>query len=283
MIHSHTELSMDVNEERVLSLIRRPKWARHLMLHERRKRVLNTGGAYYYKDRENGKLRVLSGLCPRLHKTFWSHSSFYTVSKQTKKQNQGVSKKKTTKNRGRFGGLVRGSRVHKELMNFVLLPPAAFKKLHRQKLHHCTTQILKAIVDKLKLQPFLPEFDIGDEHINVGTSIDMVCVDSDGRIVLLEFKTGYTDSFLTQDGQMERSLHLMPCSPQNQATIQLVAAALILHKRYDVPLEEMRLYVLRCDESVVDIVPVQLTFLQILGDSIYSDLHNAAHSTEEGG
>ncbi len=259
---------MNVNQEHVLTFIRRPKWARHLLQHERRNHIVNTSGAYYYMCRQTGKYRVLSGLCPRIRRAFWAHSAYYDMMKQARRQ----FKRKKQHNNGRFGGLIRGSRVHKELNDFVLLGRDAFKKLHRGNLHHCTLQLLKAIVAKLELQPFLPEYDIYCEHIGVGTSVDMVCVDNDGRIVLLEFKTGYADSFLAQDGHMARSLCLMPCTPQNQATVQLVVAALILHKRYDVPLEEMRLYVMRCDDAVVEIIPVPLPFVHKLGPTIYDDL-----------
>jgi hypothetical protein len=60
--------------------------------------------------------------------------------------------------------------------------------------------------------------------------------------------------------------------PQNQATLQLTSAALILHRQYQVPLEQMKLYVMRIDDETMDIVPVDDSFVSGVGPFVYQDL-----------
>lgn len=185
----------------------------------------------------------------------------------------GKSKPKGKKGKGgRFSGLVRGTKVHRELKDFVVLDKKNFKKIYG-KLHPYCERILSTIITDMTWLPFLPEFDIYDEGLGIGTSIDMVCLDEKGYLILLEFKTGYKDYFENDDGQMmKHSLGSMRNTMQNQATCQLVASALILEKRYGVPFHRMKLYVIRVDDDSLDIIPIQKNFTKIVGPHIYNDL-----------
>ena len=273
---------MDVDPQKVLRLVKRPRWARHLLEHERNERVINTGGAYYWMN-ARGKLDVQSGLCPHLSGTFWPHTSYAQMMKNAKRSPKGAGGGGGSE--GRFGGLVRGSRVHKQMQDAVRLDAKTFKKIHKR-MHNYTQRLLRAIVDNMKLLPFLTEFDCADETMGVrgvGTSIDQIALDADGHLVLIEVKTGYRETFTTaRDGNMRGALWRMPCTPHNQASLQITAAALILHKRYGIPLEEMRLYVLRIDDHEVEVMAVKQDFVERLGDEIYNDLLTGArHSTPE--
>jgi hypothetical protein len=59
---------------------------------------------------------------------------------------------------------------------------------------------------------------------------------------------------------------------RNRASMQVAVAALILNRRYDVPLERMKLYVLRIDDAETQIIAVPDGLLQRLGEAIYQDL-----------
>lgn len=261
------EINMDVDPNRVIKLVKRPRWAQHLLTHVRNERIVNTSGGYYHLDQQ-GKYRILSGLLPRLRATYWPHSSYIQLMKRTKKES---IHKAEPGGQGRFGGLIRGSRVHKQLQDFIRLDREHFLKCHKR-LHAYTARLLNAIVNNLKLQPFLPEFDLYDEELHIGTSVDHIGLDQEGHLALLEFKTGYKNCYTGNDGFMQGSLRLMPCTPQNQATLQLVASALILNRRYQIPLEEMRLYVMRCDDTVVEMNPVPTEFVTKLSQTMYNDL-----------
>jgi hypothetical protein len=80
---------------------------------------------------------------------------------------------------------------------------------------------------------------------------------------------------------MQRSLTRMPCTVQNQATLQLTSAAVILHRRYGVPLEEMRLLVMRVDEQALEIVPVLDKFVHRLQAVIYKDLLTSSQCNKD--
>ena len=285
---------MDIEPERALALVKRPHWGRHLCRHERNARFCDTSGAYYYMDSQ-GKYRVLQGLLPRLRAAYWPHSTYYQMLKSARQQRSVDEKKRAPRGKakaspappapkggGRFGGVIRGTQVHRELHDFVRYDNRHFRKTHRR-LHAYSSRLLHAIVDRLKLQPFLPEFGVYDETLGIGTCVDMICLDEEGHLCLLEFKTGYgNDTFTHADGLMTRSLSRMPCTVQNQATLQVTTAAVILHRRYGIPLEEMRLLVMRVDEQALEIVPVLERFVQKLTPVIYQDLLDCNSSSSAG-
>lgn len=265
---------MDIEPEKVIELVKEKRYARQLLKHERNELIVNTEGAYYYVDK--GEYVLLQGLLPRLKSVYWPNSTYYKLRKGIKRE-KGITKAPIGKARaakaraaGR-GGKARGTKIHRELKHFVQLDKKNFKKLHHS-LHDFSARILKVILGKMGLKPFLPEFDIFDEVMRVGTSIDMICLDKEGFLVLLEFKTGYKNYFNSPDGYMSLSLSKLKNTAQNQATLQLTSAALILEKNYGIPLEQMKLYILRVDDESLDIIPVEREFLKKLGPFIYQDL-----------
>jgi hypothetical protein len=261
---------MDTDPLELIKTVESGKCATHLLEHVRTKLVVNTNRAYYYKAGEDHVL--LSGLLPRLKSTFWPHSNAY---KQMAGGGGGAGIQKRSKRRkggGKYGGRIKGTEVHKQLRDFVVLDKKNFKKNHK-KLHPYCQRILSTIVNDMKWQPFLPEFDIYAEELRIGTSVDMICLDEKGHLILLEFKTGYKDYFENDDGTMMlRSLSGMRNTPLNQATCQLVSAAMILNRKYQIPLSFMHLYVIRVDDEVVELNPIQNKFTTIIGPHIYKDL-----------
>jgi hypothetical protein len=259
---------MDIKPEDIIAAVRDQRHASALWKHERVKKVINTSGAYYYID-AHGKYALLSGLLPRLSKVYWPDSNIYRQMRRLQKTPRGSAPPPPT--RGRYQGLITGTQVHKELRDFTVLDVKNFRKLYGA-LHPYCERLLSAILDRQKWLAFLPEFDIYDEALHIGTSIDMVCLDRDGRLVLLEFKTGYKNYFDNADGNMRRVLAGMRNTPQNQATLQLTSAAQILHRQYGVPLDAMRLYVMRVDDESLDIVPVDGQFVSHVGHHVYQGL-----------
>lgn len=266
---------MDIEPEKVIALVKEKECARNLVAHERNQLIVNTEGAYYYIDTQ-GKYRLLQGLLPRLKSVYWPESNYFKLRKGQSRE-RGITKTRTAKTprsergRGKFQGLVRGTKIHKELKHFLQLDQKNYKKMHKT-LHNFSARILKALVGTMKLKPFLPEFDLFDESMGVGTSVDMICLDQEGMLVLLEFKTGYKDYFQASDGFMGHSLSKLRNTAQNQATLQLTSAALILERKYGVPLDKMKLYVIRVDDEALDIIPVEKEFIRKIGPFIYRDL-----------
>jgi hypothetical protein len=277
---------MDVEKEKVLGLLEDARVARALCCHERNERMRNTCGGYYWLD-ERGQYRCLSGLLPRLRAVFWPQSASHPRAKRattTTPTDCGIKKARKAGRGaaggggggGRFAGVIKGSQVHRQLHDFVTLDERQFKKRHGA-LHPYCARLLRCIVEQKRWHPLLPEHDIYDEQLGIGTSVDMICVDARGGLKLLEFKTGYRDYFEAEDGKMARSLSALANSVQNQATLQLGTAALILERRYGVPRDAMELLVMRVDDERVELVRVPdgpAGFLAKMGDAVYGDLFN---------
>lgn len=268
---------MDVRPEQIIAAVKNQRQAQSLRGHERVKKVINTSGAYYYVD-TSGKPSPLSGLLPRLSKVYWPHSSIYKQMRQLKKAPRHSSSGRASHpprpatGKGRFQGLITGTQVHKEMHDFTVLDAKNFHKVYEGALHPYCERLFDVILKRQVWLPFLPEFDIYDEALGIGTSIDMVALDRDGRLVLLEFKTGYKNYFDSEDGYMHGTLAGMRNTPQNQATLQLTSAAQILHRQYGVPLSDMLLYIMRIDDESLDIIPVDAQFVSHVGHFVYQGL-----------
>lgn len=267
---------MDVVAKDIVASVKNGAHALALMQHERVKKVINTSGAYYHIDDKTGRYVLLSGQLPRLAKVYWPHSDIYKQMRHLKKcprQSGSAARQPITakRGRGRYQGLITGTQVHKELRDFTVLDAKMFRKLYGQ-LHPYCARLLHVILDRQKWLPLLPEFDIYDEALHIGTSVDWVGLDRDGLLVLLEFKTGYKHYFDGEDGYMQGALGGMRNTPQNQATLQLICSAQILHRQYGVPLEQMKLYIMRVDDESLDIVPIDAAFVQRVGAVVYQGL-----------
>jgi hypothetical protein len=264
---SRQRSSMDIEPAKVLETVRKPQVGLALLNHRRNKLVVNTSGAYYYLNAQ-GKYCVLSGLLPRLRSVFWQHSNYFRQLKAATRVNDGGVKK----SKGKHGGKITGSRVHKQMRDVTVLDAKNFAKQYRSDLHPYCRALLCCLVEQCHWSPFLAEHDIYDEELGIGTSVDGIFVNSEGQLQLLEYKTGYRDYFETPDGEMKGALQGLPNTVLNQATLQIMTAALILEKRYDIPLSAMNLWVIRIDEREVEMVPVPEWFVKKRGQAVYGDL-----------
>ena len=125
---------MDIEPEKVIALVKEKECARNLVAHERNQLIVNTEGAYYYIDTQ-GKYRLLQGLLPRLKSVYWPESNYFKLRKGQSRE-RGITKARAAKTprsergRGKFQGLVRGTKIHKELKHFLLLRLPPLNHLH---------------------------------------------------------------------------------------------------------------------------------------------------------
>jgi len=272
---------MDVYDGDVIkSLGKQSETVKKLVCNERNKLIVNTKGAYYYRNKL-GKYQILTGLLPRLRKTFFPDMNIFNLLKKPKaSQSTGIFKKKkkkrTTKkpkkeSKGWSYGKIRGSTVHQEIEDFIFLDSKNFRKKHPS-IHLYTHKILKFILDTMQWKLLRSEFDVFDEALGLGTSIDIVAVTKDGKLVLIEVKCGYTNTFDNNDGFMHRPLHKLTNSPHNQANIQLITSALLLIKHHQISLDEMLLYVIRVDDDDLHYYKINSEYVQKKGVKIYNQL-----------
>lgn len=244
--------------------------------HPRNQQVLFSNSAFFCVE-ASGKHRPLAGLLPTLRKTFWPDVDMKKILKAPKQAGgRSKTKKKMGKRAGkaldRFFGSIRGSQVHQELEDFILLNETFFLKKH-QTLHPWTKRILTHIVTRERWQPLISEFAVHDSVLGVGTAIDMVCVDREGKLIFLEFKTGYRDYFRNHDGFLSHSLCFMRNSPMHWATIQLVFSVLMVLKHFGpLRLEDTASYVIRVDEDDLECYPIKNDFIRLKGADILADV-----------
>lgn len=205
---------------------------RKLFSHERNGRVVFQGMGFRYERKSDGKYMRLSGVLAVIKEAFFPEVDYW---QQLKVRNRlfGRDPKRKAHGRGPDIGFIRGTRVHRELDEFVKLDMKNFAKLN-PKVHPWTKSVLRCIKDNEWI-PVACEFMVFDPLIRVGTAIDMVCVTKLGKIVFLELKTGYGNGFFCGSKSMTGPLSkVMDDSPANQATLQLLLAMLIVIKYHRV-------------------------------------------------
>lgn len=281
---------MNVYDADIINSLKNNATVKKLVNHERNKLVINTKGAYYYKN-SLGKYQLLTGLLPRLRKTFFPDVNIYNLLKQPKSFAAKVSKRRkqafarsggggatTTKpkkqkkqSKGIYYGRIRGTAVHEEIEDFIFLNTEAFRKKHPT-IHVYTQRILTFIMETMKWRLLRSEFNLFDERLGIGTSIDIVAVTNEGKLVLIEVKCGFTDYFDHCDGYMHGTLHKLTNSPHHQANLQLITEALLIMKNHGIGLNELLLYVIRVDDTGLYHHKVNNEYVAKKGAKIYNDL-----------
>lgn len=282
---------MDVYDGDVIKALRhKSETVKKLVNDDRNNLIINTKGAYYLKS-ASGKYELLTGLLPRLRKTFYPDVNFYNLLKKPKsfpekisKRRKAalarsdvkqVSKKKTKKtSKGWHYGRIRGTIVHEEIEDFIFFDAKNFRKKHPS-IHLYTQRILKFILETMGWKLLRSEFNICDETLRIGTSIDIVAVTNEGKLVLIEVKCGFADYFDRSDGYMKGALHKLTNSPHNQARLQIITAALLVVKNHGIPLNDLLLYVIRVDDDDLYYNKINNEYVQKKGPKIYNQLLKA--------
>lgn len=248
--------------------------ARKVLWHERNARVKHSGGQFFYCEVEPDAPWIsLRGLIPPMKETFFPDVDMRAIIKQGKKDGRSAGpRRRGEPKRGRFGGVIRGDETHEQLMHIVPLSHESFHRLHPT-MHRFTRCLVEFIVADMHWQPLCSEFYVFDELLRIGTSIDMICRrQSDGKLVLLEFKTGYADYYDCASGMMHGALRKMNNSPHSQADVQLFCGALLLMIHHKLRSDEFEMYVIRVDDTRLEPYKLNNAFLVKKGQKIYNDL-----------
>lgn len=258
---------MDLYDSDVIKSLPNNEIVKKLVNHERNQLIVNTKGAYYYKDKL-GKYQILTGLLPRLRKTFFPDSNIFKLLKQS--STKGIKKKKKA-SKGIHYGKLRGTIVHQEIEDFIFLDSKNFRKKHPS-IHVYTHRILKFILETMQWRLLRSEFDICDEKLRIGTSVDIVAVTNQGKLVLLEIKCGYNGYFDNYDNYMRGTLRKLTNSPHHQANIQLITEAVLIVKNHQISLNDLLLYVIRVDDNDLHYYKINNEYVAKKGAKIYNEL-----------
>lgn len=244
-----------------------------LLYHERNNKVFFSKSAFYMRDNK-GKLRVLSGLLPALKRTFWNKHDYFTIMNKI----TNIAKKKgksTTSNHsyGKFFGVIRGSEIHSQLEDFLLLDKKNFFKKYTD-LHPWARSIIELIL-KNKWLPITSEFPIFDAKLVIGTAIDMLAFDPrSGKIIAIEIKTGYKNHFEVESGKMDGCLKkIMPFSFKNAATLQLLTSMILIIKNHNIPSDMIEGHIIHINDSETTTYKVYQSFVVDYGKKIYDNLY----------
>ena len=244
-----------------------------LMYHERNKQVFFSSGAYYMRDNK-GKLRVLSGLLPALRRCFWPKYDYFKVigeiTKIAKSKGKSVQSGHTF---GRFYGNIRGSAIHEQLNDFLLLDKKNFFKKHCN-LHPWAREIVNLILDN-KWIPIVSEFDVFDSKLIIGTSCDMICFDPrSGKIIAIEIKTGYKNHFEIERGKMGGCLkNVMPFSFHHCSVLQLATAMIFIIKNHNIDSSMIEGHIIQINDSETNTYKISQQFIIDYGKKIYDNLY----------
>lgn len=220
--------------------------------HKRNRNVsfYESGECFIYKDRQ-GRIKTIRGLTALMARQFYPP----TASQMGKPKNKPVSGSPRKRRKGsgsgvgslwdenvcavirdtRKRGKTLGTQVHAELSDYANMPEDEWlRKYARPNVY--TIKAIRAL-SIWKLEPLAGEWPIYDEDVPYSTSIDMVCANSRGQVVLVEFKTGYEGTFEIPSyaGARLRTplgrLRGGDC-PRNKAMLQISLARATLMRKY---------------------------------------------------
>jgi hypothetical protein len=132
-------------------------------------------------------------------------------------------------------GKTLGTQVHAELCDYANMKQSDWLRKHSRP-NVYTLKAIRALAI-WKLEPLAGEWPIYDEDVPYSTSIDMVCANSRGQVVLVEFKTGYEGTFemASYAGARLRTplgrLRGGDC-PRNKAMLQIALVRTTLMRKY---------------------------------------------------
>ncbi len=151
---------------------------------------------------------------------------------------------------GTDGGVKRGRDVHNEVCDFVTMLDDRFHAAHP--LVDPITKRVVCKLGKLGLLGIAAEFRVYDRDLGVGTAIDLLCLDAEGRLVAIELKTGYNDGVFVRprssnESRMRDVFAHVPDTVLNRARFQLALGVLLLERSYGVVVD--RSYVIHAPSA----------------------------------
>ena len=216
-------------------------------------------------EKQGGKIKYtkMKGLLPTLRRVFWPE---YTYNKSRYKGTTGV--------RSRTEGLIRGSTVHQQIQVYACTDRYKKSSISTLKeapewnfMHEYTKKALIALRE-WDLTPLFVEYPVGDPNSLVATSIDMICKDNKGKIVILDWKCGLDHYMMRGSHAMKGPLRKFynDC-PLNQGYLQLLFECAMLNYFRGICVKKAYLIQITMDGVIPWVVPEELIQKQ---DVLYS-------------
>lgn len=215
-----------------------------------------SSNCFFFIDSQNKK-RKLTGVNPILREIFYSKYKFdrnifnlcmkkfgrrHKKKKETRRHNQHSVVDGIEMNIGKeLGPIARGSIVHNQL-EILFSDNKNKNELFEKKYGYIDPLTISAYewMKRKDLRPIKSELSISDPDLRIGTSIDLVAQNKNGELVVIEWKTGNSDTFQFFTEKMQSGLgKIMTNCPLNQARLQLFTTFFILSEKYFVPVKTL--------------------------------------------
>jgi hypothetical protein len=123
-----------------------------------------------------------------------------------------------TPKRGGQGGFARGRLVDREVQRWV---QDGGGKVKNPKKLHLFSRAFIALTHRLGLSAVGAQVIVRDEQCDIATLVDAVFVNKNGRVVVVELKTGFEGYNESHNGRMRAEFSHLTNSPANQHRVQL--------------------------------------------------------------
>jgi len=165
-------------------------------------------------------------------------------------------------------GRTLGTLVHEELCLFARCKTKEDYEKVCPNPHDYTKRVILEL-NRRGITLFFAEFSIVDPMVKYVTPIDLVGINKDGKLTIIEVKTGYDNIFTIGNVQMKKPFESWINSPLNQARIQLLIPCLTLKYRYGVNVNSA--WVLNVNSAHVKMYPL-LTDMTKNSEVLYNHL-----------
>ena len=212
----------------------------YLFTHENMDRIRFSEDNMAFKVRNNDTdtEKTFRGLTRALHDVFWPdyayQESIYDATPRLKTKSSKGKKRGGGLMAAQRNGLSRGTRTHRQLEDYVNMPIEEFLRENGKTLDVYTSKAIVAFRE-WELVPLRAEVPVFDEATQVATSIDTLCMDKSGALVLVEVKTGFDNYLMRGSGPMKGPLQFSYSnSPLNQAFLQALFSNELMNRCYGI-------------------------------------------------
>jgi len=198
-------------------------------------------GCFKYVDPATGRLRRAKGITKILRGAFYAdYTPVYGPRAKPRPRTRETSRQRLARQMAddRVRGLELGTVVHQELCDWARIADERAWRRDHPTPNMYTVKAIRAL-NKLRIEPLYGEWPIfahwGTAGIATGIDIVGASAEYDGRLVLIEIKTGYEGYFKRGSGKMTRTpMKRVDNSPQNQAFLQCLTARAMLENEYGI-------------------------------------------------
>jgi hypothetical protein len=235
--------------------------------HPDNERLVCDSQGFHYFDPEKEKNRRLRGLTGPLAELFWPDQLLPVVRAAYPTNHRRPVSAQTAAR-----GLLRGNLIHSQIQALVSLDAEHFHRKYTGGAHPWSYDALDALLGR-GIRPLDSEVGIADVDIGKATNIDLIGVRENGRLVFIEWKTGYEGEAWTSATHWMRGplRGVLEDSAKNRAIVQVVLGALMARNSRGLS-DDFECWVVHISSQGTEFIPVKAEFILEYGPRLYRAL-----------